>query len=84
MKLEISRQIFENNFNIKVHENPCSRSRVVSCGPTDRHEAGKAVAVLRTRITIKVYSNYIQVFSSNRAVNRLRLGYKNQSVNAVQ
>jgi hypothetical protein len=32
----------------------------------------------------KINLNYIQKFTSYRAVNTLRLGYKNQSVNAVQ
>jgi hypothetical protein len=35
MKLECSRQIFEEYSNIKFHENPSSGSRVVPCGPTD-------------------------------------------------
>jgi len=35
MKLEFSRQLFEKNSNIKIHENPSSGSRVVPCGQTD-------------------------------------------------
>jgi hypothetical protein len=35
MKLEFSRQIFEESLNIKFHENPSSWSRVVSCVRTD-------------------------------------------------
>jgi hypothetical protein len=33
---------------------------------------------------LSINLNYIQRFSPYRAVNTLRLGYKNQSVNAVQ
>jgi site-specific DNA-cytosine methylase len=33
--LQFSRQIFEEALNIKFHENPSSRSRVVPCGRTD-------------------------------------------------
>jgi hypothetical protein len=32
MKLEFSRQIFEESSNIKFHQNPSSGSRVVPCG----------------------------------------------------
>jgi len=35
MKLEFSRQIFENSSNIKFNENPSSENRVVPCGRTD-------------------------------------------------
>jgi len=35
MKIEFSRQIFEEYLNIKFHENPSSGSRVVSYGQTD-------------------------------------------------
>ena len=42
MKLEFSLQIFEKKSNIKFHDNPSSRSRVVPCGwtdgQTDRHD----------------------------------------------
>jgi len=37
MKLEFSGQIFEKCSNIKFHESPSSKSRVVPCGQTDRH-----------------------------------------------
>jgi len=37
-KYEFSRWIFEKYSNIKFHENPSSRSRVFSCGQTDRHD----------------------------------------------
>jgi hypothetical protein len=35
MKLEFSRQIFENYTNIKFYENPSSGRRVFPCGRTD-------------------------------------------------
>ena len=35
MKLELSRQIFVKNLNIKFHQYPSIRSRVVPCGQTD-------------------------------------------------
>jgi hypothetical protein len=38
MKLEFSRRIFEKSWNIKFHENPSSRSRVVSWGGTEGHD----------------------------------------------
>jgi hypothetical protein len=38
MKHEFSRQILEKYSNTKFHENPSSRSRVVSCGQTDIHD----------------------------------------------
>jgi len=31
-------QDFEKCSDIKFHENPSSRSRLVPCGPTDRHD----------------------------------------------
>jgi len=37
MKLELSRQIFENFSNIKPSESPSSKSRDVPCGRRDRH-----------------------------------------------
>jgi len=36
MKLEFSRQIVKEYWNIKFRENPCSGNRVVPCGQTDR------------------------------------------------
>jgi len=41
MKLGSSREILEKHSNIKFHENPSSRSRVVPCrteGQTKRHD----------------------------------------------
>ena len=35
MKLELSRQIFEEQSNMTIHENPSSGRRVVPCGKTD-------------------------------------------------
>ena len=37
LKLKFSRQNFENPY-IRFHENPSSRSQVVPCGRTDRHD----------------------------------------------
>jgi len=42
MKREFYRQIFEKYPNIKFHENPFSRSRVIPCGQTERHEEGNS------------------------------------------
>jgi len=42
MKLEFSRQIFEEYSNIKFHENPPSGSRVVPRGLKDRHDEAKS------------------------------------------
>jgi hypothetical protein len=37
IRRELSRQIFEKKFsNIKFGKNPCSGSRIVPCGRTDR------------------------------------------------
>ena len=37
IKLELSRQIFEKKIsNIKFDKNPCSGSRIVPCGRTER------------------------------------------------
>jgi len=38
MELEFSGQIFEKYWNIRSHEYPCSGSRVVPCGQTDRRD----------------------------------------------
>jgi len=38
MKLEFSRQTFENSPNIEFHELPSSGSQVVPCRRTDRHD----------------------------------------------
>ena len=37
MELEFY-QIFEKQWNVKFHENPCSGSRIVQCGRTDRRD----------------------------------------------
>jgi hypothetical protein len=38
MKLAFSPQIFEKRLDIKFHRNPSSGSRLVLCGPSDRHD----------------------------------------------
>jgi hypothetical protein len=45
MKLEFSRQIFENSSNIKFHETPSIGSRVVPRGRTDRRTDMKKLIV---------------------------------------
>ena len=47
-KLKLYRQIFNKSPNIKFHENPSSRSRVVPCGRTDgQRDMTKLPVVLR-------------------------------------
>jgi len=41
-QLEFSRQIFEKQSNIELHENSSSGSRGVPCGRTDRHDAANS------------------------------------------
>ena len=41
---EFSRQILEKFSNIKFHENPSSRSPIVSRGPTDNDEANSRIS----------------------------------------
>jgi len=50
MKLESSRQIFEESSNIKFHENPPSGSRIVTCGQTDKTQLTTAFAILRKHL----------------------------------
>jgi len=38
IKLQFSRQIFEEYSDIKFHDNPSSGSRVGTCGRTDRYD----------------------------------------------
>jgi hypothetical protein len=54
MKLEFSRQIFEQTSNIKFYENPSIGSRVVPCGQTDRHDEANSrfFTILRTRLKV--------------------------------
>jgi hypothetical protein len=56
MKLEFSRQTFEEYSNIKSHENPSSGSRVVPCNKTDSHnESNSRVSqFLRTRQKLEI------------------------------
>jgi hypothetical protein len=41
MKLELSRQILEKSSNIKLHSNPSSGVRAVTCGRTDTQADGR-------------------------------------------
>ena len=48
IKRELTRQIFEKYSNIKFHENPSSKSRVVPCGQTDgQTDMTKLIVALR-------------------------------------
>ena len=49
-KLEFSRHIFEQYSNIKFDENPSSRSRVVPCGRTERHNVNSRFSQLYERV----------------------------------
>ena len=51
MRLEFSRQIFENTSNTNFHENPSSGSRVVPCGRTEVTKL--TVAFLHVQIVLK-------------------------------
>ena len=55
IKLEFSRQVFDEYSNTKFHENPSNGSQVVSCGQTDRHDEGNTrfSQILRTRLKIQ-------------------------------
>jgi len=54
LKLEFYRQIFEKYLNIRFLENPCSGSRVVPCGRTDRHdEANGRISQLSEHASVR-------------------------------
>jgi hypothetical protein len=72
LELELSQQIFENNRNIKFHENPSSVSRVIPCGRTDRHkEANSRFSQFCERaLKLRILStNYVYPF---RTVFKIR------------
>ena len=48
MKFDFSAQIIEKHSNIKFHENPSTKSRVVPCGQTDRYD--EATVAFRTKV----------------------------------
>ena len=54
-------QIFENNSNIKFHENSFSGTRVVPCGQTDMTKLIVLFEVLRTRL--KYFQNFVTMNS---------------------
>jgi len=64
MKLEFSRQIFEESSNIKFHENPSSWSRVVPWGLTDTNDEAKSrfSQFCETRLKKRTYAAGIDNF----------------------
>ena len=57
MKLEFSRQIFENCSNVKYYENTSSGSRVIPCGRVNR-QTGQAGGMTKLRVA---FSNFKKV-----------------------
>jgi len=55
MKPKFSRQSFEKYTNIKFHENPFSRIRVVSCGQT------KLIVAFRNFANAPKKENYVEL-----------------------
>jgi hypothetical protein len=43
----------------------------------------QTLSILITHLNSEIILDYVYLFSSYRAVNNVRLGYKNQSVNVV-
>ena len=70
VKLELSGQIFEKCSNIKVHENPSSRSRFVLWRrihrQTDITKLTIAFAVLRTRLTSSFFKTTVTHWLTRR------------------
>ena len=77
MKLEFSRQIFEESSRIKFNQNHSSGSRVVLCGQTDGHEANSRFSqfcekrlrtpfflILTTQRTRILYRNVVKISTS--------------------
>ena len=64
IKLEFSRQIFEETSNVKFHQNSSSGSRVASCGQTDMTKLIVAFPIPRTRL-ITEYKIYMSLKSIN-------------------
>jgi hypothetical protein len=52
MQLEFSRQTCKQSSDIKFHQNPSIRNRVVPCGKTDGHDEANSrfLAILRVRL----------------------------------
>ena len=61
MKLEFSRQIFEESSNIKFHLNPSGGSRVVPCGQTDLTKLSRFSQLVRKRLKTNSapYEHYV-------------------------
>jgi hypothetical protein len=62
MKLDFSRHIFEKYSNIKFHENPLIRSRVVPCGWTDRREV--------TIVTFRPFRTRLEIVKEVKCTGR--------------
>jgi hypothetical protein len=76
MKLKFSRQIFEKSSNIKFHENPSRRSRVIPYGRTDgrmdRHDEANSRFSQFFERAYKLYflpTECVSVFSSDISTN---------------
>ena len=66
MKLEVARQIFGKSSNIKFHQNPFSRSRVVPWGQMDRQIDGRTDNRLDMMKLIIAFHNFENALKSNR------------------
>jgi hypothetical protein len=60
MKLELSRQIFEQCSNIKFHENPSNGSQVVPCGRTGTHRHTSLSNFWKRSKTLRVASDEVR------------------------
>jgi hypothetical protein len=89
MKLEFSRQNFEQFSNIRFYENPSSGSRVASCGQSDRRTdltrltvAFRSVANAQTTISTRQslplteFEKSLSCSSLYRILNQLNVAYK--------
>jgi len=62
MKIYFSEEILEKNSDNKYHENASSGSRVVPCGPKERHgEAESLFAVFRTSLINDIISTPVTI-----------------------
>jgi hypothetical protein len=63
MELEFSQQIVEKYSNIKFHDNPSSRSPVVTCGHADRR-----TDTMKLTVAIRNFANEPNMFILNAKV----------------